>query len=70
MIFDKALSLDKVKYYYENDNFGFLIFKSVDGKCYGLNLGIKNKHDTAFNILQDEDDFTVIGWKMARKLPA
>ncbi len=28
----------------------------------------KNEHDTAFNILQDEDDFTVIGWKVARKL--
>ncbi len=61
--------MDKVKSYYENDNFGFLIFKSDNGKCYGFNLGIKNEHDTVLNILQDEDDFTFIGWKVARKLP-
>ncbi len=69
-IFDERLSVNKVKSYYENDNFGFLIFESVNGKCYGFILGIKNEHNTAFNILQDEDDFSVIGWKVARKLPA
>ncbi len=63
------LNVDKVKSYYENDNFGCLIFASLNGKCYGFSLDIKNKHDTAFNILQDEDDFTVIGWKVAGKLP-
>jgi hypothetical protein len=38
-------------------------------KFHGFNLGDKNECDAAFEILEDEDDFTVIGWKVARNNP-
>ncbi len=62
------LTIEKVKLYYDNDNFDFIVFKSRNEKFYGFNLGDKNERDAAFEILEDEDDF-VIGWKVARKIP-
>ena len=66
-MFDKTLTIEKVKLDYENDNFPFIVFESSNEKFYGFNLGNNNERDAAFGILEDEDDFTVIGWKVARK---
>jgi hypothetical protein len=44
-----------------------LFLKAAMKKNYGFNLGNNNERDAAFGILEDEDDFTVIGWKVARK---
>ncbi len=63
------LTVEKVKLYYDNDNFAFIVFESSNERFYGFNLGDKNERDAAFEILEDEDDFTVIGWKVARKIP-
>jgi hypothetical protein len=66
-MFDKTLTIEKVKLDYENRNFVFIVFESSNEKKYGFNLGNNNERDAAFGILEDEDDFTVIGWKVARK---
>jgi hypothetical protein len=68
-MFDKTLTIEKVNSFYDNDNFAFIVFKSSNEKFYGFDLGNKNERDVAFEILEDEDDFTVIGWKVARKTP-
>jgi hypothetical protein len=68
-MFDKTLTIEKVKLYYDNNNFAFIVFESSNENFYGLNFGDKNERDAAFEILDDEDDFTVIGWKVARKNP-
>ncbi len=60
---------EKVKLYHDNDNFAFIVFESSNENFYGFNLGNKNERHAAFEILEDEDDFTVIGWKVARKNP-
>jgi hypothetical protein len=68
-MFDNMLTIEKVISYYDNDDFAFIVFKSGNEYYYGFNLGNKNKCDAAFEILEDKDDFTVIGWKVARKIP-
>ncbi len=68
-MFDKTLTIEKVKLYYDNNNFAFINVESSNEFFYGFNLGDKNEHDAAFEILEDEDDFTVIGRKVARKNP-
>ncbi len=68
-MFDKTFAIEKVKSYYDNDNFGFIVFKSSNENFYGFNVGNNNERNAAFKILEDEDNFTVIGWKVARKIP-
>jgi hypothetical protein len=62
------LTIEKVKSYSDNNNFAFIVFESSNEKIYGFNLGNKNEHHAAFEILEDEDDLIVIGWKFARKI--
>jgi hypothetical protein len=68
-MFAKTLTIEKVKLYHDNNNFAFIVFESSNENFYGFNLGNKNECDAAYEILEDEDDFTVIGWKFARKIP-
>ncbi len=62
------MTVKKEKSFQENDNFGFIIFESSNGKYYGFDLGDDNERERAFDIIGDEDDFTVIGWKVAREI--
>jgi hypothetical protein len=52
--------------YYDTNNFGFIVFRSRKENFNGINLGNNNECDAAFEILEVEDDFTVIGLKVAR----
>jgi hypothetical protein len=68
-MFDKTLTIEKVKLYYDNNNLAFIVFKSSNEIFYGFDLGNKNERDAAFEILKDENDFIVISWKVVRKIP-
>jgi hypothetical protein len=57
--------------YTENENFNYLVIKSSHGVYYGFNLKVKKERTNAMKIVSPEerDDFMVVGWKVAKKLP-
>jgi hypothetical protein len=52
-------------------NFNYLVIKSSHGEYYGFNLKVKKEHSYAAKIVSpdEHDDFMVVGWKVAKKLP-
>jgi hypothetical protein len=55
--------------YYHEENFGYLVVKTFNEKCYGFNLKPTNECATAKKIIQDVNYFIVNGWKVARHIP-
>ncbi len=55
--------------YYDEQNFGYLVVKTFNKKCYGFNLKCANECATAMEIIQDVNNFIVDGWKVARHIP-
>ncbi len=55
--------------YYHEENFGYLVVKTFDKKCYGFNLKRANECAIAKKIIQDVNNFIVNGWKVARHIP-
>ncbi len=57
--------------YKENKNFNYLVIKSSHGEYYGFNLKVKKERSYATKIVSpdERDDFMVVGWKVAKKLP-
>ncbi len=57
--------------YKEDENFHYLVIKSCLGIYYGFNLNIKKERSYATNIVSpdQQDDFMVVGWKVAKKRP-
>ncbi len=54
-----------------NEYFKYLVIKACHGNYYGFNLKIKLEHAYATKIVNPDepDDFMVVGWKVAKKLP-
>jgi hypothetical protein len=63
--------MNDVMEYKENENFNYLVIKSSHGDYYGINLKVKKERTYATKIVSPEerDDFMVVGWKVAKKLP-
>jgi hypothetical protein len=57
--------------YMRSENFKYLIIKASHGDYYGFNLRVKMECTYALTIVNPDkkDDFMVIGWKFAKKLP-
>jgi hypothetical protein len=57
--------------YKENKNFNYLVIESSHGEYYGFNLKVKKERSYATKIVSpdERDDFMVVGWKVAKKLP-
>ncbi len=57
--------------YTKSENFKYLIIKASHGDYYGFNLRVKMEGTYALMIVSpdESDDFMVIGWKVAKKLP-
>jgi hypothetical protein len=57
--------------YMKSENFKYLIIKASHGDYYGFNLRVKMERTYVLTIvsLDKSDDFMVIGWKVAKKLP-
>jgi hypothetical protein len=47
----------------------YLIVEHSRGKYFGFNLCESNKGSTMFSIVQDKDEFMVMGWKVAKVIP-
>ncbi len=47
-MFDKTLTNEKVKLYYDNNFFAFIVHETSNETFYGFNLGDKNECDAAF----------------------
>jgi hypothetical protein len=47
----------------------YLIVIHPSGKYFGFNLCKSNKCSTSFSIVQDKDEFMVMGWKAAKVIP-
>jgi hypothetical protein len=63
--------MNDIMEYKENENFNYLVIKSSHGDYYGFNLKVKKERTYATKIVSPEehDDFMVVGWKVAKKLP-
>jgi hypothetical protein len=47
------MSDNKMEQYYHEENFGYLVVKTFDKKCYGSDLKLANECATAKKIIQD-----------------
>ncbi len=54
----------------KDDKMKYLVVKHTNGCIYRFNLIVKNERQTATNIVTDDNDFTVTGWRMPKNLPS
>ncbi len=57
--------------YMKSENFEYLIIEASRGDYFGFNLRVKMERTYAMTIvsLDERDNFMVVGWKVAKKLP-
>ncbi len=57
--------------YTKNENYKYLVIEASHGNYYGFNLRVKMERTYAMKIASPDepDNFMVIGWKVAKKLP-
>ncbi len=55
--------------YLKNEKFEFLVVKTFDMGCYGLNLKCTDQHATSKKIIQVVNSLLVNGWKVAWHIP-
>ncbi len=57
--------------YKENKIFNYFVIESSHGEYYGFNLKVKKELSYATKIVSpdERDDFMVVKWKVAKKLP-
>jgi hypothetical protein len=67
--FEKTLTVVNVIKFTEEDEMKYLIVEHSSGKYFGFNLHKSIEHSTAFSIVQDKDEFMVMGWKVAKVIP-
>ena len=58
--------------YMNNENFQYLVIEASHGNFYGFNLKITMEQKDAMKIVSpdERDDFMVVGWNVAKKLPS
>jgi hypothetical protein len=63
--------MNDIMEYKENENFNYFVIESSHGDYYGFNLKVKKERTYATKIVSPEehDDFMIVGWKVAKKLP-
>jgi hypothetical protein len=70
-IFTKTLMMNDTMEYRKNENFKYLVMKASHSNYYGFNLSVKMERTYAMKIVSpnEPDNFMVVGWKVAKKLP-
>ncbi len=70
-IFIKTLMMNDIMEYVKNENFKYLAIEASHGNHYGFNLKVKTERAYATKIVSPDepDDFMVVGWQVAKKLP-
>ena len=70
-IFTKTLTTHDIIEYTKSENFKYLVIKASHGNYYGFNIKVEKERAIAMRIVSpyEHDDFMVVGWKVAKKLP-
>ncbi len=67
--FEKTLTVVYIIKFTEEDELKYLIFEHSSGKYFVFNLRESDKRTSAISIVQDKDEFMVMGWKVAKVIP-
>jgi hypothetical protein len=67
--FEKTLTVVDIIKFTEEDEMIYLIVEHSSGKYFGFKLCKSNERSIAFSIVQDKDEFMVMGWKVAKVIP-
>jgi hypothetical protein len=67
--FVKSLTVVDVIKFTEEDEMKYLIIKHSSGNYFGFNLHESNERTSAISIVQDKEEFMVMGWKVAKVIP-
>jgi hypothetical protein len=70
-IFTKTLTTHDIIEYDKSENFKYLVIEASHGDYYGFNIKVEKERAIAMKIVSpdEHDDFMVVGWKVAKKLP-
>jgi hypothetical protein len=66
--FHKRMPVSNLETYFCEENYKFLIVQVFHEECYRFDLGKKEEHATARQIILNKNNFIYTGWKVARKL--
>jgi hypothetical protein len=67
--FEKTLTVVDIIKFTEEDEMKYLIVEYSSGKYFGFKLRESNERTSAISIVQDKDEFMVMGWKVAKVIP-
>ncbi len=67
--FEKTLTVVDITKFTEEDEMKYLVVEHSSGKYFGFNLRESNERTSAISIVQDKDEFMVMGWKVAKVIP-
>ena len=67
--FEKTLTVVYIIKFTDEDEMKYLIVEHSSGKYFGFKLCKSNERSIAFSIVQDKDEFMVMGWKVAKVIP-
>ncbi len=67
--FEKTLTVVNIIKFTEEDEIKYLIVEHSSGKYFGFNLRESNERTSTISIVQDKDEFMVMGWKVAKVIP-
>ncbi len=67
--FDKSLTAVDIIKFTEEDEMKYLIVEHSIGNYFGFNLHESNECTSTISIVQDKDEFMVMGWKVAKVIP-
>jgi hypothetical protein len=67
--FEKSLTAVNITKFTEEDEMKYLIMEHSSGNYFGFNLHESNKRTSVISIVQDKEEFMVMGWKVAKPIP-
>ncbi len=67
--FEKTLTVVNIIKFAEEDEMKYLIVEHSSGKYFGFILRESDEGTSAISIVQDKDEFMVMGWKVAKVIP-
>jgi hypothetical protein len=68
--FEKSLTAVDIIKFTEEDEMKYLIIEHSSGNYFGFNLHESNERTSAISIVQDKEEFMVMGWKVAKVIPS
>ena len=67
--FKKSLTSDDLNKFIQEDNFKCLIVEAINERAYGFNLSNDVEKAAAIQVVNNKDDFTVVGWSIGENIP-